>query len=85
VNGLTKKLDAVVWKKPSSGGSITNGVDGYIIDKGTYQESSHSQTTILTVPAAENGADSVYTCVITSNEHKRSEDETSVNSYVLSK
>ena len=85
VTGLTKKLDAVAWEKPSSGGAITNDVDGYKIEVGTYQESSHSQTTILTVPVAATGADSVFTCVITSNEHKKTADKTDVNSSIFSK
>ena len=85
VTGLTKKLDAVTWEKPSSGGAITDGVDGYQIDEGTYLDGSDSQTTILTVPAAANGADAVFTCVITSNEHTKSADKTAVNSNVFSK
>ena len=85
VTGLTKKLDAVFWEKPSSAGAITNDVDGYKIEVGTYQESSHSQTTILTVPVAATGADSVFTCVITSNEHKKTADKTNVNSNIFSK
>ena len=85
VTGLTKKLDAVAWEKPSSGGTITNDVDGYKINEGTYQESSHSQTTILTVPVAATGADSAFTCVIISNEHKKTADKTNVNSNVFSK
>ena len=85
VTGLTKKLDTVAWEKPSSGGGITDDVDGYKIDQGTYQESSHSQTTILTVPVAANGDDSVFTCVITSNEHNKIADKTNVNSNVFSK
>ena len=85
VTRLTKKLDAVAWEKPNSGGFITNGTDGYKIDEGAYQDGSNSQTTILTIPAAENGADSLYTCVITSDEHDKSVHKTLVNSNVFSK
>jgi hypothetical protein len=86
VAGLTKQLDDVAWEKPNSGGTITNNNnEGYKIEVGTYQESSHSQTTILTIPTTENGADAVFTCVITSNEHKKTDDKTNVNSNVFSK
>ena len=85
VTGLTKALDTVVWEKPSSGGKITNNVEDYKIEVGTYQESSHSQTTILTVPAAANGADAVFTCVVTSDEHKKTAHKTDVKSNVFSK
>ena len=85
VAGLTKQLDAVSWEKPNSGGAITHDVDGYQIDVGTYQDGSNSQTTILTVPAAANGADAVFSCVITSNEHGKSDQKTAVNSDVFSK
>ena len=84
VTGLTKALDTVVWEKPSSGGAITNNVEDYKIEVGTYQESSHSQTTILTVPAAANSADAVFTCVVTSDEHKKTAHKTDVKSNVFS-
>ena len=84
VTGLTKQLDAVSWEKPNSGGAISHGIDGYQIDVGTYQDGSNSQTTILTVPAAVNGADAVFSCVITSNEHIKSAKRFPVNSNVFS-
>lgn len=84
VKGLTKELDKVIWEKPNSGGAITHGVDGYKIDRGIYEKSSHSQTTILTVPARANNADFVFICVITSREHGKTSDETYVNSYIFS-
>ena len=84
VTGLTKQLDAVSWEKPNSGGAITHDVDGYQIDVGTYQDGFNSQTTILTVPAAVNGADAVFSCVITSNEHRKSAERFAVNSNVFS-
>ena len=82
---MTKKLDAVTWEKPDSGGAITDGTDGYQIDVGTYEGESNSQTTVLTIPADKNGADTSYTCLTTSNEHGKSADRTIVNSNVFSK
>ena len=74
VKGLTKQLDKVTWEKPSSEGVITDGIDGYKIDEGSYQTDSKSQTTILTIPATINTFDAVYTCVIQSDEHGKSAD-----------
>ena len=68
ITGLEKKLDAVTWEKPLGDGSITNGIDGYQIIEGNYVRDSHSQTTILTIPAAKNTDDSLYTCAIASLE-----------------
>ena len=85
VNGLTEQLDAVAWEKPNLGGEITDGAEGYQIDGGAYEEGSHSQTTILTVPAAANKADAAYSCVITSAEHRIVREKTAVNSNVFSK
>ena len=82
---MTKKLDTVTWEKPDSGGAITDGTDGYQIIEGTYQGESHSQTTVLTIPVAENRADAAYTCLITSIEHVKPADKTIVNSNVFSK
>ena len=83
VNGLTKQLDAVAWQKPGDV-AITNGGDNYAIDVGSWDSGSKSQTTILTIPKTENTADQVYTCVITSNEHGITAQETAVNSNVFS-
>ena len=86
VNGLTKQLDAVVWK--NSDGPITHGTDvatDYQIEEGSH--GSNSQTTVLTIPATKNTADAVYTCVIQSEEHGKtsgSEEEKTVNSNVFS-
>ena len=80
---MTKKLDAITWEKSDSGGAITEGTDGYQIDVGNYQGESNSQTTILTIPADKNGADAAYTCLITSNEHAKSAEKTTVNSKVF--
>ena len=84
VKGLTKQLDAVTWEKPGDV-AINNGQGGYVIVTGTFDSSTKSQTTILTIPEAENTADKVYTCVITSNEHGITTQKTNVNSNVFSK
>ena len=80
---MTKKLDAVTWEKPDSGGAITDGTDGYQIFVGTYENESDSQTTILIIPAAENRADASFTCLITSDEHAKSAEKTEVNSKIF--
>jgi hypothetical protein len=84
VSGLTKKLDEVKWEKPNSGGEITDGTDGYKIDQGTYDGDSHTQTTVLTIPESQNTEDAVYTCVIQSEEHEKSEERKDVQSNVFS-
>ena len=84
VKGLTKQLDTVTWEKPGGVG-ITHNVDGFLIVEGTFDVGTKSQTTVLTIPAAQNTADSVYTCVITSVEHGQSSHKTDVNSNVFSK
>ena len=60
-------------------------MEGYQIDIGTYQEGSHSQITILTIPTAANNADAAFSCVITSTEHGISGEKNAVNSHVFSK
>ena len=67
----------MTWEKPG-GGAITHNEDGYQIDVGIYESGSKSQTTVLTIPAVKNIADSVYTCVV-------SERRIDVNSNVFSK
>ena len=65
ITGITKQLDAVVWKQ--SGTDVTTiSEEDYVVSSGTYD--SNSQTTTLTVKAAANIADRTYTCDITSNE-----------------
>ena len=78
------KLDEVAWQD-YQGDVITHDEDGYQIDVGSYQDTSHSQTTVLTIPAAVNQEDSVFYCVITSNEYAVSARKTVVHSDVFSK
>ena len=90
VTGLTMTLNMVTWQMPKEDGKtkINNGTDGYLIDEGTFQEDSNSQTTVLTIPADFNTADAVYTCIIYSTEHLKTADSpeiTPVKSQVFSK
>ena len=82
VTGLTKALDGVAWQKPD-GAPIKDQEDGYEIADGTFAD--HQQITILTVPADADRTDSVFACVITSNEHRISVEKTDVNLNVFSK
>ena len=84
VKGLTKQLDTVAWQKPGDV-LINDGDNGYGIAVGSWDSGTNTQTTILTIPAAENTADKIYTCVVTSNEHGITERKTNVNSNVFSK
>ena len=70
VSDLTEQLDTVVWEKPSGAGAVTNNEDGYLIEVGTYEPTTKSQTTVLTIPADKNTADSVYTCVVSYSEQE---------------
>ncbi|KAL5247349.1 hypothetical protein ACHWQZ_G019273 [Mnemiopsis leidyi] len=76
VDGLTKSLDGVKWTK-SDDTAITSGVGGFVIADGTL--SGNTQTVVLTVPATANTVDNSYNCVITSNEHDKTDDSTSVS------
>ena len=82
VTGLTKALDDVKWKK-SDNTEITSGSNNFVIDDGNY--AGNTQTTVLTVPVAETTTDKTYTCLITSNEHLKTDDSTSVSLKVFSK
>ena len=84
VKGLTKQLDTVLWHKPGDV-LINDGDNGYGIAVGSWDSGTNTQTTILTIPVAENTADKVYTCVITSSEHGINAQKTAVNSNVFSK
>ena len=84
ITGLTKELDKVTWEKPNSGGRITDNTDGFVIDVGTYNDETNSQTTVLTIPGAQNTADASYTCVIQSDEHGKQSKKIEVMSEVFS-
>ena len=72
------RVDEVRWEKPNSGGVIDHGTDGYEIDKGSFNSETNSHTTVLTVPADKNTADSVYTCVI-----RNEKDHVEYENYVI--
>ena len=75
ITGVTRQLDAVVWRKGGTDVTTLSG-SNYDVSAGTY--SSNSQTTTLTVKAAANIADSTYTCDITSNEWLETNKQTNV-------
>ena len=82
ISGITRQLDAVVWRK--DGTDVTNlSGSNYVVSAGTY--GSNSQTTTLTVKAAVNTADSTFTCAITSNEHLETNKDTFVTLNVFGK
>ena len=76
INGITQQLNAVKWTKGGTDVTTLTEDNSYVVSAGTY--GSNSQTTTLTVKAAVNTADSIYTCVITSNEWLVTDKETSV-------
>jgi hypothetical protein len=65
ISGITRQLDSVVWTMDGTDVTTLSG-GNYVVSEGTYR--SNSQTTILSVKADTNTADSVFNCVITSNE-----------------
>ena len=82
VDGLTTALNGVKWTKADNT-EITSGSGGFVIEAGTL--SGNTQTTILTVPASDNTLDTTYNCLITSTEHGKTDDSTSVSLKVFSK
>ena len=82
VNGLTKALDEVKWTD-SDGTLITSGSNNFVIEEGDLI--GNTQTTVLTISAAENSLDTTFNCLITSNEHGKTDDKTTVSLKVFSK
>ena len=82
ITGITNDLDSVIWRKSGTDVTTLSG-SNYVVSAGTY--GSNSQTTILTVKAAANTADSTYTCAITSDEWLETNRETTVNLNVFCK
>ena len=76
INGITTTLDSVSWTDSSDGALINDGTD-YVIDDGSYDVSSNSQTTTLTVPAGV-ASDSTFSCVVTSDEWSITDRKTEV-------
>ena len=85
VSDLTEQLYTVVWEKPSGADVVTHNVDGYLIEVGTYDSTTKSQTTVLTIPAENNTADSVYTCVVSPSKQEKIAYKSDVSSNVYSK
>ena len=76
VTGLTRSLDAVVWKKGAE--NVTTLPDyssNYILSKGSVV--GNSQTTTLQVNDVGD-TDTDYVCVVTSDEYGETEKETIV-------
>ena len=85
VTGLTRKLDGVKWTS-SNNLAIVSGQDGYTFVEGGFDSSSDgSQTTVLTVPGAQNMLDSTYICVITFAEENQKDKTLVVNLKTFSK
>ena len=76
MSGITTTLDSVSWTD-SSDATLTNGTD-YLIGDGTYDESSNSQTTTLTVIAGVT-SDTTFSFVVTSAEWSVTAEKTEVN------
>ena len=83
ISGITTTLDSVSWTDSSDGALISDGTR-YVIADGSYDDSSNSQTTTLTVPAGV-ASDSTFSCVVTSNEWNITADKTAVTLNVFGK
>ena len=82
ISGITQQLDSVVWRKDGTDVTTLPG-SNYVLSPGTYD--SNSQTTTLTVKAAANTADTIYSCGVTSNEFDVINQETPVSLEVFGK
>ena len=83
VSGITQQLNSVVWTKDGTDVTTLTEDNSYVVSAGTY--GSNSQTTTLTVKAAVNTADSIFTCGISSDEWLVSNRQTSVRLNVFCK
>jgi len=82
ITGITRQLDAVVWKMSGTDVTTLSG-SNYAVSAGTY--GSNSQTTTLTVKAVANTADTTYTCAIASDEWLETNRESNVRLNVFGK
>ena len=83
VNGLTQKLDDVVWKKGAV--DVTTVLDyssSYVLSYGNVV--GNSQTTTLQVMDAGR-TDTDYVCVVTSKEQGQTNRETNIRQKIFSK
>ena len=83
ITGITQALTSVSWTD-SSDQTLQNDNTNYVIVEGTYIPDSNSQTTSLTVI---NGVqtDTIFSCVVTSNEWNTNSQKTAVNFNVFGK
>ena len=73
-----------MWKKGNN--DVTQLANSlYVVDNGTYDSTNNSQTTTLTVAASDNIEDTIYKCVISSDEWKDYDRETQVTLDVFCK
>ena len=80
VADLTQALTAVKWTTSDSDDALTAP---YTVEAGSLD--GKSQSTILTIPEAQNTGDVTYSCVFTSAEHTAVDRKTAVSSKVFSK
>lgn len=74
----------MTWKT-SGGLDVTTGKAGFSSIPGEFDPDENSQTTTLTVDAAQNKNDDTYECIVSSTEHGVSEQSTTVHLKVFSK
>ena len=74
----------MTWKT-SAGVDVTSDQDGFTSNAGQFVPDSNSQTTTLTVAAAQNKNDDTYQCIVSSTEHGVTEQGTTVHLKVFSK
>ena len=82
ISDLTQQLTTIVWKNNADTDVATLG-GNYEVVEGTFN--TDSQTTVLTVKAAANTADAVFTCVVSSTEQSVTDLATGVNLKVYCK
>ena len=76
ISGITQPVTSLSWTD-DSGTTLTNDTIAYFITDGVYNGGNNSQTTTLTV---KNGVttDSIFSCVVTSDEWIVSNNSTEV-------
>ena len=67
ISGIASTLDDSVSWTDSSDGALVSDDTNYVIADGSYDDSTNSQTTTLTVKAGV-ASDSTFSCVVTSAE-----------------
>ena len=76
ISGVTQAVTSLSWTN-DSGTQLTNDTTDYLITDDGYNDENNTQTTTLTV---KNGVttDSIFRCVVTSDEWIVSDNETEV-------